>query len=98
MTPGVQVVSREDAAVIGLAAARHGVRSVRVFGSVARREQRPDSDLDLLVDMEPKRSLLDLIGFAQDVEEALGRHVDAVTEGSLSPYLRDRILAEAMPL
>jgi len=98
MGPGEQVVPRDVADTVHRVAARHGVRSVRVFGSVARREQRPDSDLDLLVDMEPRRSLLDLVAFVQDLEEALGRHVDAVTEKALSPYLRDRILAEAMPL
>jgi predicted nucleotidyltransferase len=92
------LVSREVADAVHRIAALHGVHSVRVFGSVARGEQRPDSDIDLLVDLEPRRSLLDLIAFAQDLEEALGRHVDAVTERSLSPYLRDKILAEALPL
>jgi len=98
MAPVQHLVSRDVADAVHRIAALHGVRSVRVFGSVARREQRPDSDIDLLVDMEPRRSLLDLIAFAQDLEEALGRHVDAVTEKSLSPYVRDRILAEALPL
>lgn len=79
-------------------ASRNGVRSVRMFGSTVRREARPGSDLDLLVEMEPGRSLLDLVGFVQDLEETLGRRVDAVTEKSLSPYLRERILAEAVPL
>jgi predicted nucleotidyltransferase len=98
MAPVQHVVSRDVADTVHRIAALHGVHSVRVFGSVARREQRPDSDIDLLVDMEPRRSLLDLIAFAQDLEEALGRHVDAVTEKSLSPFVRDRILAEALPL
>jgi hypothetical protein len=98
MAPGEQVLSREVADTVRRVAAVHGVRAVRVFGSVARRQQTPDSDLDLLVDMEPRRSLFDLVAFAQDLEEALGRHVDAVTEKALSPYLRDRILAEALPL
>jgi len=98
MVPDEQVVSIEVADAVRRVAALHGVHSIRVFGSFARREPRPDSDLDLLVDMEPRRSLLDLVAFVQDLEEALGRHVDAVTEKALSPYLRERILAEALPL
>lgn len=76
----------------------HGVKSVRVFGSVARGEATANSDLDLLVDMELGRSLLDLVAFWQDLEEALGRRVDVVSEGGVSPYLRERILREAQPL
>lgn len=71
---------------------------MRVFGSRARGEEGPDSDLDLLVDLEPDRSLLDVISIKQDLEDLLGCSVDVVTEGGLSPYLRERILAEALPL
>src|SRR6266496_4276498 len=78
--------------------ASRGARNLRVFGSVARGESRPESDLDLLVDMENGRTLLDLVGLWQDLEEALGRRVDVVSEGGLSPHLRDRILREAIPL
>ncbi|MFA5026817.1 MAG: nucleotidyltransferase family protein [Candidatus Methylomirabilota bacterium] len=76
----------------------HGVRRLRVFGSQARDEARVQSDLDLLVDLRPDRDLLDLAGFKLDLEEMLGCEVDVVTEQGLSPYLRDRILAEARPL
>jgi predicted nucleotidyltransferase len=76
----------------------HGMRNVRVFGSVARGDDRRDSDLDLLVDVEPGRTLLDVIGLEQDLEELLGRKVDVLTEGGLSPYLQQRILAEASSL
>jgi uncharacterized protein len=79
-------------------AASHGGTNVRVFGSLARREATEESDLDLLIDLEPGRSLLDLIAIEQDLEDLLGRPVDVVTQGGLSPYLRDRVLAEAVPL
>ena len=68
------------------------------FGSVARGTASQTSDLDLLVEMEPGRSLLDLVALNQDLEDELGRPVDVVSEGGLSPYLRDRILAEAIAL
>ena len=79
-------------------ATRHGARNVRLFGSVARGDARPDSDIDLLVDLEPGRSLLDHVGLWQDLEELLGRRVDVVVDGGVSPYLEERILAEARPL
>jgi uncharacterized protein len=80
------------------AAARRGVRNVRVFGSVARGDDRPDSDIDLLVDVEPGRTLLDVIALEQDLQELLGRRVEVLTDGGLSPYLQQRILAEATSL
>jgi len=79
-------------------AAKHGARNVRVFGSVAREEAGPESDIDLLVDMEPGRSLLDLGGLWSDLNELLGRKVDIVTENSIYWLLRRRILKEARPL
>lgn len=79
-------------------AARHGARKVRVFGSVARGEAQPESDIDFLVDMETGRSLLDLIELGQALEELLQRKVDVLTDGGLSPYLTQRIHAEAVSL
>lgn len=76
----------------------HGARAVRVFGSRARGDAEAGSDLDLLVSLEPGRSLLDVVAIKQDLEDLLGYPVDVVTEGGLSPYLRERILAEALPL
>jgi len=76
----------------------HGVSNVRVFGSAARGAAGPSSDIDLLVRMDSGRSLLDLVGFGQDVEDLLGCKVDVVAEGGISPYLVDRIYAEAVPL
>ena len=83
--------------ILGIAA-RHGARNIRVFGSVARGEDRPASDLDLLVDMETDRSLLDLVGLQLDLEALLHRAVDVVTDASVPQSLRDRILADARPL
>jgi predicted nucleotidyltransferase len=86
--------SRED---ISRIAAAHGAGNVRVFGSAAREE--PDAhDLDLLVEMASDRNLFDLIALSQELEDALGVEVDVISEGGLSPYLRERILAEAAPL
>lgn len=79
-------------------AALHGAVNVRVFGSVARGEDRKDSDIDLLVHMEDDRSLLDLIGFAQDVGDIVGRKVDVVDDESLHYVIRDNVLNEARPL
>ena len=79
-------------------AATYGAKNIRVFGSVARGEGGPGSDVDLLVDMEKGRNLLDLVGFWQDLEELLGCRVDVITDGGISPYLRERIYAEALPL
>ena len=79
-------------------AAQHHARNVRVFGSVARGDSTSVSDLDLLVEMEAGRSYLDLVGFWQDVEEALACRVDVVADGGVSPYLRDKIYGEAVPL
>ena len=78
-------------------ATKYGIRRVRLFGSVARGEERPDSDV-VLVDFEPHRSLLDQVGFEQDLEELLGCRVDVVSEGGISPYLEAEILREAVPL
>src|SRR6266496_3752671 len=79
-------------------AARHGARNVRVFGSVARGEAGPDSDIDLLVTLEPFCTLLDQIALWQDLEDLLGRKVDLVTESALHRLIRDQVLEEAVPL
>jgi predicted nucleotidyltransferase len=79
-------------------AAKHGAYNVRVFGSAARGEAGEDSDIDLLVEFEPDRSLLDHAALVLDLEEILGRKVDVVTEKGLYWLLRRRILKEARPL
>ncbi|MDI9431320.1 MAG: nucleotidyltransferase family protein [Sedimentisphaerales bacterium] len=79
-------------------AARHGARNVRLFGSVAREEDRPDSDVDLLVDTGPTTSSWFPAGLILDLERILGRRVEIVTEKGLNPHLRDHVLGEAVPL
>ncbi len=79
-------------------AARHGARNLRVFGSVARGTDHACSDLDLLVDMEPGRSLLDLIALGQDLEDLLQRKVDVLSDSSVHPAIRPHILADARNL
>jgi predicted nucleotidyltransferase len=79
-------------------AQRFGVTNVRVFGSRARGDASPTSDLDLLVKFSPGTSLFDVIGFEQELEDILGIHVDAISETALHPVIKDRVLAEARPL
>ena len=95
---GVDELLKRNRSEILRLAAEHGAHSVRLFGSVGRGEARPDSDVDLLVAMEKGRNLLDLVGFWQDVEDLLGHKVDVISDGGVSPYLRARILSEALPL
>jgi len=80
------------------AAERHGARNVRLFGSVARGEAGPDSDLDLLVELDKGRSLLDHAALVIELETLLGCRVDVATEQGLRPRIRDRVLSEAVPL
>ncbi|MDD2472599.1 MULTISPECIES: nucleotidyltransferase family protein [unclassified Methanoculleus] len=79
-------------------AERHGITNLQVFGSVARGETGPESDLDLLVELEPGRSLLDHIALIQDLEKVLGCRVDVVTETALKERYRKRVLSEAVLL
>jgi hypothetical protein len=79
-------------------AARHGAHDVRVFGSVVRGEAGEESDVDFLVRLDEGRSLIDHIALAQDLEDSFGCKVDVVTEGALHRLVRDRVLAEAVPL
>ena len=97
MTASEQLLQKRRSDILRLAT-QHGAKRVRVFGSVIRGTATEASDIDLLVAFEPDRRLLDLIGFKQDLQELLGRKVDVVSEGGLSPYLKDRILQEAQPL
>lgn len=85
-----EVLRKSD--LIRTIARARGARSVALFGSAARGDERPGSDLDFLVELEPGRSLLDLIGFGMDVGEALGRPAEAFTREGMKP----RVLATAL--
>jgi uncharacterized protein len=78
-------------------ARKHGALNIRVFGSVARGSNREESDVDFLVDLEPSRTLFDLISLRLDLKELLDAEVEVTTTGSLR-YIRERVLAEAVPL
>jgi predicted nucleotidyltransferase len=95
---GIDRILREKREDILRIAAKHGARNVRVFGSVARGEADESSDLDLLVEMEPGRSLLDHAALWVELREVLGVEVDVVSERGIKPRIRDRILGEAVPL
>ena len=90
-----QVLHSQRAAINALAE-RYGVRNIRVFGSVARGEADAGSDIDLLVDVEPGRSLFDLGRFQMEMQALLGCRVDVVTEKALHWYIRDQVLREAV--
>ncbi|SPF40270.1 DNA polymerase beta domain protein region [Candidatus Sulfopaludibacter sp. SbA4] len=89
--------SRYRDRIIGLAEKR-GAHNVRVFGSVARGDQRSDSDIDFLVDFEPGRSLLDLTGFWLDLEGTLGCKVDVVSSRGLRPRVAPEVMRDAIAL
>ena len=88
---------RQSNPAINVIAAKYGARNLRVFGSVARGTNRPDSDVDFLVDFEPGRTLFDLIGLRLDLSELLGASADVTTPDSLR-YIRESVLAEARVL
>ena len=92
-----EILNSKRSAILAVAN-QYGAKNVRLFGSVVRGEAAAASDIDLLVHMDEGRSLLDLVGFWQDLEQLLGCKVDVLADDGLSPYLRDRILAEAVPL
>ena len=95
---GIEELLTEKREEILRIAARHGACNVRIFGSVARGEARPESDVDFLVDVGPDHSAFFPGGLVADLEDLLGRRVDVVELAGLHWYLRDKILQEAVPL
>jgi predicted nucleotidyltransferase len=89
---------KEQRNIILRIAEKHGAYNIRVFGSVARNEENSNSDLDLLVNFESDRSLFDLIGFKNEIEETMKIKVDIVSENGLNKYIRDFILEDAIQL
>lgn len=79
-------------------ATKHGAGNVRIFGSVARGESDDKSDIDILVDMDANRSLLDLAGLLVELRKTLGLKVDVFTPSGLKPRIRKRVLRESIPL
>lgn len=97
VNPTQELLKAKREEILALAEA-HGAGNIRLFGSMARGDNTELSDVDFLVQMNQGRHLWDLIGLTQNLEELLHCKVDVVTEGGLSPYLRERILASAAPL
>ncbi|MDP3105309.1 MAG: nucleotidyltransferase family protein [Candidatus Methanoperedens sp.] len=73
---------------------KHGAKKIAVFGSYARGEEKPKSDIDILVEFSERKSLLELVGIEQELSDILGIKVDLLTEKSISPYLIGRIKKE----
>jgi len=94
MKPNIDEIRRKVASPM----ARRGVVRASVFGSLARGEATPESDVDFLVEFEPGRTLVDLSGLRLDLREILGREVDVATPNSLHPRLRDRIMGELVQI
>ena len=95
---GIEQLLKEKRKEILAIAERHGAYNIRVFGSVARGEAGPESDIDILVKMEEGRSLLDISALVLDLKDLLGVKVDVVSEDGIYWLLRRRILKEAIPL
>ena len=74
---------------------KHGAKKIEIFGSYARGEQKETSDLDVIVEFEKRKSLLEIMGIEQELEDALGIKVDLLTRASISPYLIERIEKES---
>ena len=92
------VVFEQNRALIREVASRYRVANPRVFGSVLHGDDKDGSDLDIVVDVAPGTSLLDLTGLQAELEDALGVPVDLVTSTGLHRFIRDKVLAEAQPL
>jgi predicted nucleotidyltransferase len=97
MVVSLESLKANRAKILALAE-KYGASNIRVFGSVARGEAQADSDVDFLIDLEPGRSLLDHIGFKQELEDLLGRSVDVAESITLHDLIRDRVLRDAIAL
>ena len=87
---------REKRDVVYKYADKHMIDKIYVFGSCARKEERPDSDIDFLVEFRPRASLLDQVHMRDDLAALFGRQIDVVSKRGLSPYIGPQILKEAV--
>lgn len=94
---GLEKIKQHRARIIAIAT-RYGAGHLRAFGSVVRNEDRADSDIDFLVTMQPGHDLLDIVALAQELEELLHQKTDVISDEEVSPYLKDRILKEAVAI
>lgn len=95
---GIEEIIRDKRHAVLDAAAGHGARNMRVFGSVARGDATEHGDVDVLVTFEAGRSLLDHAGLQLELEEILGRPMEVASDAGLKPHLRERVLTEAVAL
>jgi hypothetical protein len=95
---GIEKLLHDKRDEISAVASRHGAYNIRIFGSVVRGEDGPDSDVDFLIDVGETTSSWFPAGLIIDLEKILGRRVEVVTARALNPYLRDHVLHEAKPL
>ncbi len=93
----IETLKQKRAEIISIAE-RNGGRKVRIFGSLARGDGGMDSDVDFLIELEPEKSLLDIVAIKQDLEDLLQMKVDVVTESAVSPYIRREIVRQAISL
>ena len=98
MPADIYALIAEKRSEILAVAARYGITNVRVFGSVARREAREDSDLDLLVTFGPTATLLTHAGFQRELGDLLGIRVEVASDRGLRDRIRETVLQEAVPL
>lgn len=94
----INQVLRDKREEIERIASRHGAANIRIFGSVARGDAGPESDIDLLIDVGSQTSSWFPAGLIIDLENLLGRKVEVVTERALDPQIREQVLGEAVPL
>jgi hypothetical protein len=95
---GIEEIIREKRNEILRIASRHGATNIRVFGSVARGDAGPESDVDFLVKLEPGVTLLKTAALVRELETLLGRQVDVVSERGLRQRVKENLLQEAQPL
>jgi len=92
---GLEKIAENKEKIMAVAM-KHGAENLRVFGSVARNEDHPQSDVDFLVTMRSGCDLLDMVALEQELEGVLHRKTDVISEDEVSPYLRARIFKEAV--